>query len=58
MEETVTISAKEYEALKARDDELSLLEAAGVDNWEWYGDALKGHMDGEWTSRREDAGII
>lgn len=40
MTEYVTITAKEYEALKARDYELSLLEAAGVDNWEWYGEAL------------------
>jgi hypothetical protein len=42
MTDYVTITAKEYEELKARDDELTLLENAGVDNWEWYCEALRG----------------
>jgi len=37
IEETVTISKKEYEALLDRDQFLSALERAGVDNWEGYG---------------------
>ncbi len=32
--DVVTISRKEYQALLDRDDYLSSLEAAGVDNWE------------------------
>ena len=43
-DEMVTIPLKEYEYLKARDEELSLLEAGGVDNWEWYGEALRGEI--------------
>lgn len=39
---TVTIPAGEYDYLKSRDAELTLLENAGVDNWEWYGEALRG----------------
>lgn len=35
-EEMVTITVKELKRLRARDGELSRLEAAGVDNWEGY----------------------
>jgi hypothetical protein len=37
---TVTITRAEYEALEESDRTLTLLENAGVDNWEWYGEAL------------------
>lgn len=37
---TVTISRKEYEELKKRDLKLTALEHSGVDNWDWYGDAM------------------
>lgn len=33
-EETVTIKASEYARLKERDELLSDMEAAGVDNWQ------------------------
>lgn len=33
---TVSMSRKEYERLKRRDDFLAALEGAGVDNWEGY----------------------
>ena len=36
MEETVTISKKEYFNLLQRDLELAALNDAGVDNWEGY----------------------
>jgi hypothetical protein len=36
MEETVTISKKEYEELIADQEFLRALEQAGVDNWEGY----------------------
>ena len=38
--EFVTISRKEYDELQARGLRLTCLENAGVDNWEWYGDAM------------------
>jgi hypothetical protein len=36
MEETITISKKEYENLLKDSKKLSALENAGVDNWEGY----------------------
>ena len=41
MEETVTISAEEYEYLLACVNKLSALEIAGVDNWEGYSYAME-----------------
>ena len=38
--DTVTISRKEYEALLAAREKLDALEAAGVDNWTGYDDAM------------------
>lgn len=37
---SITIELAEYERLVARDDKLSRLESAGVDNWEGYADAI------------------
>jgi hypothetical protein len=40
MSATITISKKEYREL-LKDSEWRLrLEGGGVDNWEWYGEAL------------------
>jgi hypothetical protein len=39
---TVSITKEEYVKLLKRDEELSFLEAGGVDNWEWYEDSLEG----------------
>ncbi|WVS22284.1 hypothetical protein [Enterococcus phage vB_EFaS_ZC1] len=39
MQETVTISKREYERLLKVEAFLNALEAAGVDNWSGYGDA-------------------
>jgi hypothetical protein len=36
----VTIDKEEYLRLRISDEKLGRLEAAGVDNWEGYGDAL------------------
>ena len=47
MEETVTISAKEYEYLLYCVNKLSALEIAGVDNWEGYSYALEIMEDDE-----------
>lgn len=41
IEETVTISKKEYENLKDAQHMLQCLHAGGVDNWEWYSDSLR-----------------
>ena len=38
--DTVTISRKEYETLLAAREKLDALEAAGVDNWSGYDDAM------------------
>ena len=38
--ETITITKKEYKDLLDRDERLSALEAAGVDNWEGYDVAI------------------
>ena len=40
-EPTVTISLSRYEELLAAERKLDALEAHGVDNWEWYGDAMQ-----------------
>ena len=37
----IEVTHTEYEYLKQRDQELSALEAGGVDNWEGYSDSLK-----------------
>ena len=39
-DETVTISYGEYQRLQERSRKLDALENAGVDNWEWYDDAM------------------
>ena len=41
MEETVTISKKEYESLLKDSKKLSALEAAGDNNWEGYDYAIE-----------------
>lgn len=35
------ITQEEYEQLIEARKKLNALEAAGVDNWEWYGDAME-----------------
>ncbi|GAA1411832.1 hypothetical protein AUR04nite_00770 [Glutamicibacter uratoxydans] len=37
--ENITISRAEYDQLQRDSDWLRALEQAGVDNWEWYGEA-------------------
>ena len=39
--DNVTISKKRYRKLVEAERKLSALEDAGVDNWEWYGDAMQ-----------------
>jgi hypothetical protein len=41
MEEMVTITKKEYEGLVEDSRKLAALEAAGVDNWQGYDDAME-----------------
>lgn len=50
--ETVTITKEEYENLQERDDFLCALEAAGVDNWDGYGEAYQ--LLREWYAEEED----
>ena len=39
-EEMISIPLAEYEALKEDGEILAKLYAGGVDNWEWYGEAM------------------
>lgn len=41
MEETVTITKKHYNDLLEDSRLLQCLQNAGVDNWDWYSEALK-----------------
>lgn len=43
--EMVTITKEEYRDLQRAQAKLEALEVAGVDNWEWYGDALEDMRD-------------
>jgi len=38
-EENITITRQEYYELRLSSSKLDMLECAGVDNWEWYGEA-------------------
>ncbi len=40
-EDTVTISRRTYIQLLGDMEWRTALEASGVDNWEWYGDAME-----------------
>ena len=39
-QKTVTISAQEYVRLRLDSERLARLECGGVDNWDWYSEAL------------------
>lgn len=41
MEETITITKKEYDQLLKDSRFLNALEEYGVDNWDGYGDAFR-----------------
>lgn len=45
-EGNVTMSKEDYLKLCDRLDKLDCLEAAGVDNWEWYDDAMEFYRQG------------
>ena len=47
MEETVTISKKEYEELLKDQRILDALRAVGVDNWDGWDDAMDIYHDGD-----------
>ena len=52
MEETVTITLKEYESLKEDSDFLAALQSAGVDNWDGYSYALE--LQQEWAEENDN----
>lgn len=45
MERYVKISVKELKELFKAEARLAALECAGVDNWEWYGEAFSNYLD-------------
>jgi hypothetical protein len=49
MEETITITRKEYNQLLEDSNKLRCLENNGVDNWTCYGEAMK-----EFYAEQED----
>lgn len=51
--EYVTIKKSEYQSLLDESRKLTALENAGVDNWEWYGDAMS-EFYGEEDEDEED----
>lgn len=46
-EDVVTIPQDEYNKLLKAQHKLQLLEADGVDNWEWYDDSLASYYEEE-----------
>lgn len=56
MDGTVTISKDEYLSLRKAELTLNLLEAGGVDNWEWYGESL--NPDGEPSFEEKEEKLI
>ena len=53
------ITEERLEELLAAEEKLSALEAYGVDNWEWYGDAMESlsEFDIEETEDEEIEGL-
>ncbi len=46
MSDTITITKEEYYLLRCDKAELAMLEAGGVDNWDWYSES-KNPEDGK-----------
>lgn len=44
-EETITITKAEYDELLSDSRFLGCLQAGGVDNWDWYGEAQRDYID-------------
>lgn len=42
--ETVTISKREYDDLQRAFLKFNALQAGGVDDWDWYGEAMQEYM--------------
>ena len=51
MSETVTIPTKEYIKLIKDSLKLQALDAGGVDNWDWYDDAMELYR--EWVAEKK-----
>lgn len=47
----VVISREEFDSLRQSSDFLACLENAGVDNWEWYYEAVAMYNEGEEESK-------
>ena len=57
-EKQITISKKLYDSLIEDSNVLHKLYAAGVDNWEWYGEALgNNEEDDDWDEDDEYEGV-
>lgn len=49
---SIIITQEEYDDLIRSQMKLQALENAGVDNWDWYGDAME-----EYENMLEDSGL-
>lgn len=53
----IQITQKEYEELLDAQAKLTALESGGVDNWEWYSEAVKYYL-AEKEKKEELAGLL
>lgn len=51
------ITKEEYFTLKSAEIKLDMLESSGVDNWDWYGDALNPDDGKKYHEQIEDLKI-
>jgi len=54
MEDTITISKKEYIRLLVVDEKMNRLDRGGIDNWEWYGEAMYPNDEPDFEEFREN----
>ena len=45
VDDTITISMQEYIDLRRAYKKLTALEDGGVDNWEWYDEAMENYVE-------------
>lgn len=54
----ITITQDEFDALFDSSLQLDYLESHGVDNWDWYGDAMKDYRKAKEQLAEEKKGIL
>lgn len=54
----INISGSEYEELLDKASKLEALENGGVDNWEFYGEAMSSYFEGKEAEERLDKLVV